>query len=99
MKMLYNGFHFLASEAGVKYELNERPSLLEKRELICLLSFTCNYVCFCSERFPLPVGTWEGLCYLIMALPGPSIFMNKINFSPMVIALSNQVASFYCTGQ
>ena len=28
---------------------------------------------FCSERFPLPLGTWNGLRYFIVALPVPSI--------------------------
>ena len=28
---------------------------------------------FCSERFPLTLGTWEGLRYFIVALPEPSI--------------------------
>ena len=42
---------------------------LGKRELICLLLFTCYYV----ERFPLPLGAWDGLCYFIVALPEPSI--------------------------
>ena len=28
---------------------------------------------FCSERVPLPLGAWDGLCYFIVALPGPSI--------------------------
>ena len=28
---------------------------------------------FCSERFPLPLGAWDGLCYFIVALPEPSI--------------------------
>ena len=28
---------------------------------------------FCSERFPLPLGAWAGLCCFIVALPGPSI--------------------------
>ena len=47
---------------------------LGKRELICLLLFTCNYVCgFCLERFPLPLGAWDGLHYFIVALPEPSI--------------------------
>ena len=45
-----------------------------KRELICLLFLTCNYVCgFCLERFPLPLGAWDGIHYFIMALPEPSI--------------------------
>ena len=28
---------------------------------------------FCSERFPLPVGAWDGLRYFIVVLPAPSI--------------------------
>ena len=46
---------------------------LGKRELICLLLFTCNYVVFILERFPLPLGAWDGLRYFIVALTEPSI--------------------------
>ena len=28
---------------------------------------------FCSERFHLPLGAWDGLRYVIVALPEPSI--------------------------
>ena len=28
---------------------------------------------FCSERFPLLLGAWDGLRYFTVALPGPSI--------------------------
>ena len=42
---------------------------LEKRELTCLLLFTRG---FCLERFPLPLGAWEGLRYFIVALSEPS---------------------------
>ena len=42
---------------------------LGKRELICLLLFTCN----CLEGFPLPLRAWDGLRYFIVALPEPSI--------------------------
>ena len=28
---------------------------------------------FCLERFPLPLGAWDGLRYYIVALPEPSI--------------------------
>ena len=28
---------------------------------------------FCLERFPLPLGAWDGLRYFIVALPEPSI--------------------------
>ena len=45
---------------------------LGKRELICLLLFTCNYVVSVWERFPLPLGAWDGLRYFIVALPEPS---------------------------
>ena len=27
---------------------------------------------FCLERFPLPLGAWDGLGYFIVALPEPS---------------------------
>ena len=29
--------------------------------------------CFCSERFSLPLGAWDGLHYFIVAFPEPSI--------------------------
>ena len=48
---------------------------LGKRELISLLLFTCNYVVFCLERFPLPLDAWDGLRYFIVALPEPSILL------------------------
>ena len=46
---------------------------LGKKELICLQLFTCNYVLFLLERFPLPLGAWDGLRYFVVALPEPSI--------------------------
>ena len=35
---------------------------------------------FCLERFPLPLGAWDGLRYFIVALPEPSYnyFSNQI---------------------
>ena len=30
---------------------------------------------FCSERFPLLLGAWDGLCYIIVALPEHSIYL------------------------
>ena len=38
-----------------------------------LLSFTCNYVIFCSERFPRPLGALDRLHYFILAFPETSI--------------------------
>ena len=32
-----------------------------------------NNIEFCSERFPLPLGAWDGVRYFIVALPEPSI--------------------------
>ena len=39
------------------------------------------FVCYCLlvimwfllERFPLPLGAWDGLCHFIVTLPKPSI--------------------------
>ena len=37
------------------------------------------YLCdFCSERFPLPLGAWDGLRYFILALPEPSMLLFDI---------------------
>ena len=49
---------------------------LGKRELICLLFSTCG---FCLERFPLPLGAWDGLRHFIVTLPEPSIYYSAIN--------------------
>ena len=37
---------------------------LGKRELICLLLYTCNYV-VSVWRFPIPLGAWDGLVILL----------------------------------
>ena len=44
---------------------------LGKRELICQLLFTCNYV-VSVQRFHIPLGAWDGLHYFIVALPEPT---------------------------
>ena len=49
---------------------------LGKRELFCLLLFTCNYVVSVFKRFPLPLGAWDWLRYFILALPEPSILLS-----------------------
>ena len=46
---------------------------LGKRELVCLLLFTCNYMVSVWRGFLLPLGAWDGLCYFIVALSEPSI--------------------------
>ena len=46
---------------------------LGKRELICLLLFTCSCVVSVWGGDPLPLGAWDGLRYFIVALPEPSI--------------------------
>ena len=50
------------------YTIMDQVPRLGKRELICLLLFTCNYVVSA-----LPQGAWDGLRYYIVALPEPSI--------------------------
>ena len=45
---------------------------LGKRELICLLLFTCNYVVSVGE-VSFSLGAWDGLRYFLVALPESSI--------------------------
>ena len=44
---------------------------------ICLLLFTL-IMWFLLERFPLPLGAWDGLRYFIVALPEPSIYLFSV---------------------
>ena len=47
-------------------------SVGEKRANLCAVVYL--WFCgFCSEKFPLPLGAWNGLRYFIVALPGPTI--------------------------
>ena len=50
-----------------------------KRELICLLLFTCNYV-VSFRRGLIPLGAWDGLRYFIVALSEPSILLFCFKF-------------------
>ena len=46
---------------------------LGKREPANLSAVVNLSLCgFCLERFPLPLGAWDGLRYFIVALPEPS---------------------------
>ena len=38
-------------------------------DLYNFLKETLLDLCFCLERFPLPLGAWDGLRYFIVALP------------------------------
>ena len=40
---------------------------------VCLLLFACGYVVM--ERFPLPLGTLDGLRCFVIALPQPSMWL------------------------
>ena len=42
----------------------------ERANLSAVVYLLCG---FCLERFPLPLGAWDGLRYFIVALPEPSI--------------------------
>ena len=50
----------------------DRLPRLGKRELIFLLSFTCNYVVSVMRG---SFSSWDGLCYFILTLPVPSIYL------------------------
>ena len=43
---------------------------LEKRELISAFRTFVRFVLVWICRFPLPLGVWEGLWFVIVALPG-----------------------------
>ena len=55
---------FIVSCSGLITSVGE-----ERANLSAIISL-CG---FCSERFPLPLGALDGLCYFIVALPEPSI--------------------------
>ena len=42
----------------------------------CLSAVVCLWLCsFCLERFPLPLGTLDGLRCFVIALPQPSMWL------------------------
>ena len=47
-------------------------SVVEERANLSTVVYLYLYG-FCLERFPLPLGAWDGLRYFIVALPEPSI--------------------------
>ena len=68
----------------IKWVKLTHPNYLTKTHSIKLLDSSqlhgYNYIyvtdCgFCLERFPLPLGAWDGLHYFIVALPESSIYL------------------------
>ena len=55
------------------YVVVDRLPRLGKRELICPLLFTCNYVVSVWRGFLFLWVLWDGLLYFIVTLPEPSI--------------------------
>ena len=49
----------------------DQLSRLEKRANLSAVVYLL--LLFCLERFPLPLGAWDGLRYFIVALPAPSM--------------------------
>ena len=61
--LLYNEFDNFKKKSGNN-----------KLSAVSVLSVSMLYFqSFCLERFPLPLGAWDGLRYFIVALPEPSI--------------------------
>ena len=56
-----------------KNKTKDQLPRLGKRELICLLRFTCNYVVSVRRAVLFLLDTGEWLRYFIVALPEPSI--------------------------
>ena len=49
-----------------------------------LSAVVCLWLCgFCLERFPLPLGAWDGLRYFVVAFPEPSIRYFGVRVSVM----------------
>ena len=67
-RILYSSVGYLYVSG---YRSGSITSVGEERANLHVL-FTCIRG-FCSERFPFPLGAWDGLRYCIVALPEPSI--------------------------
>ena len=52
--------------------VDQLPRLGEERANLSAVVYL-SLCGFCLERFPLPLGAWDGLGYLIVALPEHSI--------------------------
>ena len=53
-----------------------------------LSAFVYLLLCgFCLERFPLPLGAWDGLRYFIVALPEPSYNYFENVYTQMTVRL------------
>ena len=50
---------------------------------------------FCSERFPLPLGAWDGLRYFIVALPEPSIYRLLLPVTVMWLPFKHLISKTY----
>ena len=51
---------------------------------------------FCLERFPLPLGAWDGLRYFIVALPEPSIIFLCHSVCKLMVAIHSVSLFFVC---
>ena len=72
--MCYNLYSFV-----VYLYVNGSGSITSVGEERANLSAVVYLLCgFCLERFPLPLGAWDGLHYFIVALPEPSILLFPI---------------------
>ena len=45
-------------------------SLGDERANLCAFRTFVRFILVCSCRFPLPLGVWEGLRFMIVSLPG-----------------------------
>ena len=56
----------LCASSGARAALNISAKTINKN---VGLPFVVQ-ICFCEVNFPLPLGVWEGLRFVIVALPG-----------------------------
>ena len=57
---------------------------LGKRELLVFFRTFVRFVLVWIRRFPLPLGVWEGLQFVIMALPGLFSYPFFVSFNSSV---------------
>ena len=68
--MLYNGLNTIIALKAVPHVINRRALAGEKPCInLCLFGFV-DLCLFEFVGFPLPLGVWEGLRFMIELLPG-----------------------------
>ena len=73
-------------------------SLGEERANLSAFRTFVRFVLVWICRFPLPLGVWEGLRFVIVVLPGLSsyLYLNKYNLLPTVVSKYSRMSDKQC---